>query len=73
MKARHKYVGYSWKIINPFGSHRDDLAKTGAYGQIIFGLAMRLTTITSDTAFDILVYVIFTHLDSSGSEITPLF
>jgi hypothetical protein len=73
MKARHKYIGYSGKIIDPFGSHGNNLAKTGSHGQSIFGLAMRLTAITTDTAFDILVYVIFTHLDSSDTEINPPF
>jgi len=73
MKARHKYIGCSGQIIDPFGSHGNDLTKTGSHGQSVFGLAMRLTAIAADTAFDILVYVIFTHLDSSETEINPLF
>jgi hypothetical protein len=40
MKTWHENIGDSGKIIHEFRPHRDDLAKTGADGQVVFGFTV---------------------------------
>jgi len=66
VEAGHKYIGHAREIVDLFGTHRDDLGQPGSDGQIVFGFAMGLAAETSDTAFGVLVYVVFAHVFSSS-------
>jgi hypothetical protein len=61
MKARHKNIGHTRQVIYQFWPYRYDLAKPGALRQIVFCLAMGFTAKAPDTAFDILINIVFAH------------
>jgi hypothetical protein len=61
VKAGHEDIGHARQIIDQLGPHRYDLTEPGTNRQIVFCLAVRFTTKTSNAALDILVYIVFAH------------
>jgi hypothetical protein len=61
MKTGHKNIRHAGEIIDPFWANRNDLAEAGTHGKRVLHLAMRFATETSDTTFNIVIYVILAH------------
>jgi len=61
MKTGHENKRYFWQPANKFRAHLDNLAGFGSFGEIFVGLALDFTCMASDTFFNILEQIIFTH------------
>ena len=61
MEARHENVGHARKVVDFFGTYRNDLRQSRTHRQIVFSLAVRLAAKTSDTTPDVLVDIVLAH------------
>jgi hypothetical protein len=61
VKTGHEDERHLGQVVDELGSHLNDLAEFGTFGQIFVGFALDFTRVTPDTFFCVLKQIILAH------------